>query len=204
MNNITAVVFDLGRVLVTIDFDAFPNALGLTSPESRAPYRDETALAAHLFETGKLSTREFLDRLYLIFGKRFTREHLLFAWNEIIGRDIPGMVELIGRVETRCRTAMLSNTSLAHFQKAERDCATVRKITQRFLSYEIGTAKPSSAIYRHVIDALNCAPGEILFIDDLKENIDAAIAAGMQGVIFTNVRALHDELLDRHILLPPE
>jgi hypothetical protein len=37
-NDVKVILFDLGRVLMHIDFDAFPNKLGLTTKEHRAPY----------------------------------------------------------------------------------------------------------------------------------------------------------------------
>jgi glucose-1-phosphatase len=204
MKKISAVIFDLGRVLVDIDFNAFPNALELRTPEERAPYAEQAAAAGHLYELGRLTTEEFLDRLFLLFKERFTRERLLFAWNEIIRQDVPGMASIVERVQQSGHaTAMLSNTSRSHFEKAERDCLTVQRVKRRFLSYEIGTAKPSPEIYRHVITSLRLEPEEILFIDDLKENIDGARSAGIQGVIFSGVAQLERELVQWNILPPP-
>jgi glucose-1-phosphatase len=202
MNAISTVVFDLGRVLVNIDFDAFPNALGLTTLEARAPYRGGVVLYGRLVETGKISTEEFLDRLDGVFHNRFTREHLLFAWNEIIREEVSGMAGIIGRVQERHATAMLSNTSAAHFEKAERGCLTVRMITRRFLSFEIGEAKPAPEVYRYVIRALQTEPDRILFIDDLAENIDAARDAGMNGLVFTNPEELEHDLARLNVLPP--
>jgi FMN phosphatase YigB (HAD superfamily) len=202
-NVISTVIFDLGRVMVNIDFDAFPNALALSTPESRAPYRSAAAAHGRLYETGRLSTEEFIDRLFDVFHGRYTRDHLLFAWNEIIRDDVPGMTGIIERVQARCATAMLSNTSAAHFEKAERECATVRKITRRFLSFEIGAAKPSPEIYRHVIRELHEDPAQLLFIDDLQENIDAALEAGMNGLLFTDPACLERDLTQWNIIPPP-
>lgn len=200
---ISTVIFDLGRVLVAIDFEAFPNALNLRTPESRAPYAAATAEAGHLYERGKISTDEFTERLFTIFGGRYTRRDLLSAWDEIIRVDVPGMAALVERVQARCATAMLSNTSSSHFEKAAHECATVQLVRRRFLSYEIGTAKPDPVIYKHVIDSLGVPPGEILFIDDLKENIDGAREAGMNGIIFTDIERLERDLYEWKVLTPP-
>ncbi len=202
MPAITTVIFDLGRVLVNIDFDAFPNALGLTTPASRDPYRRDVAAHAHLFETGRISTEEFQDRLHAVFAGRFTREFLLHAWNEIIREDVPGMADLVARVQAHASTAMLSNTSIEHFMKAERDCATVRMIARRFLSYEIGEAKPSPGIYRSVILGLGAEPARLLFIDDLGENVDAALEAGMHALLFTDPARLERDLVALAVLPP--
>jgi putative hydrolase of the HAD superfamily len=203
MNAISTVVFDLGRVLVNIDFDAFPNALELTTPESRAPYRSAVAVQSRLYETGKISTDEFISRLFDVFQKKYTRDHLLFAWNEIILEDVPGIAHLIDIVAERHGTAMLSNTSASHFEKAERECSTVKKIARRFLSFEIGEAKPAPGIYRHVIRELQTDPSRLLFIDDLPENIEAAREAGMNGLLFTGLDRLQRDLIEWNILTPP-
>lgn len=199
MNAISTVVFDLGRVLVNIDFDAFPNALELQTPESRDPYRSDVAKVGRLYETGKISTKEYLDRMFDVFNKKFSREFLLFAYNEIIRDDVPGMMGIIELVQKRYTTAMLSNTSASHFEKAERECETVRKITRRFLSFEIGVAKPAPEIYRHVISELDVEPARILFIDDLQENIDGALDAGMNGLLFAGVEKLKIDLTHLNI-----
>ncbi|MCK5746458.1 MAG: HAD-IA family hydrolase, partial [Oricola sp.] len=48
-----------------------------------------------------------------------------------------------------------------------------------FLSHEMGSRKPETAIYRDVADALKVPAGEIIFFDDVKANIDAASDLGM-------------------------
>jgi putative hydrolase of the HAD superfamily len=204
-NSISTVIFDLGRVCVNIDFEAFPNALELLTAEARAPYQRAVAVHAHLFETGKISTEEFIDRLFSVFNGRYTREHLLHAWNEIIRDDVPGMLSIISRVQDHHATAMLSNTSVVHFEKAERDCSTVRQITRRFLSFEVGVAKPAPEIYEHVIRELGAEPARLLFIDDLAENVEAAQKAGMNGLIFTDPGHLEAALVEWNILpvIPP-
>jgi glucose-1-phosphatase len=203
MNSISTVIFDLGRVLVNIDFDAFPNALDLRTPEARAPYWSGVVLYGRLYEKGKISTGEFVDHLFEVFKKKYSREHLLFAWNEIIREDVPGMARLIDRVQQQHATAILSNTSAAHFEKADRECLTVQHITRRFLSYEIGVAKPAPEIYHCVISELRTEPGRLLFIDDLIENVDGARAAGMHGLQFTDLARLEQDLEQWNILPPP-
>jgi len=50
------------------------------------------------------------------------------------------------------------------------------------LSYEVGLAKPDPAIFRRVCDALDCAPGEVVFVGDSKRcDVDGPRAFGMQA-----------------------
>ncbi|MHA6801089.1 HAD-IA family hydrolase [Bounagaea algeriensis] len=50
------------------------------------------------------------------------------------------------------------------------------------VSGELGAAKPSERIYRYTAEALGRRPEECVFVDDLRSNVDAAVALGMVGV----------------------
>jgi putative hydrolase of the HAD superfamily len=189
-DKISVVLFDLGRVLMHIDFDAFPNALGLTTEAQRAPYKPATAPLWIAHETGKMSTEEFLDALFVIFEGKYPKAEILEAWDSIIVSDNEEIVPFVRRVQERYRTAILSNTSPSHWKKVLRISPLVRTFTDAFTSFDIGAMKPDPAAYRRVAASLNVPPREILFIDDLKENIDGANACGMQGIVYTDVPAL--------------
>jgi putative hydrolase of the HAD superfamily len=53
-------------------------------------------------------------------------------------------------------------------------------------SYELGSIKPERKIYDHAIQGLAIAPREALFLDDKIENVDGAIAAGLNAELFTS------------------
>jgi HAD superfamily hydrolase (TIGR01509 family) len=189
-DKISVVLFDLGRVLMHIDFDAFPNALGLTTESLRAPYKPATAPLWIAHETGKISTEEFLDALFVIFEEKYSKAEILEAWDSIIVSDNEEIVPFVRRVQDHYRTAILSNTSPSHWKKVLRISPLVRTFPDAFTSFDIGAMKPDPAAYRHVAASLNVPTHEILFIDDLKENIDGAIACGMQGIVYTDVPSL--------------
>ncbi len=54
------------------------------------------------------------------------------------------------------------------------------------ISCEARLIKPDPAIYQHVCDKFSVEPASCVFVDDMKENIDAAIAFGMEGVQLTD------------------
>ena len=189
-DKISVVMFDLGRVLMHIDFDAFPNALGLTTEAQRAPYKPAIAPLWIAHETGKMSTEEFLDALFVIFVGKYSKSQILDAWDSIIVSDNDQIIPFVRRVQERYRTTILSNTSPSHWKKVLRISPLVKSFPDAFTSFDIGAMKPDPASYRHVAASLNVPPHEILFIDDLKENIDGAIACNMQGIVYTDVPSL--------------
>lgn len=53
-----------------------------------------------------------------------------------------------------------------------------------FVSYKTGLLKPEAAVYEHVRAHFGCRFGEMIMVDDKEENIRAAQALGMHGVVF--------------------
>jgi FMN phosphatase YigB (HAD superfamily) len=66
----------------------------------------------------------------------------------------------------------------------------------------VGVAKPDAGIYLHAIEKLGIPPGEALFIDNLEENIRAAEAAGLHGIVFRNMEQLARDLKLRGFNIP--
>lgn len=62
---------------------------------------------------------------------------------------------------------------------------------KQIYSHRLGTAKPDERIYRHAVSALGIAPGEILFVDDRIENVEAARTIGLNAVQYSS----HDDFL---------
>lgn len=190
MNDLKVILFDLGRVLMHIDFDAFPNGLGLTTREQRLPYDAPLKPIVRLFEEGKMGTDEFLDAVYAIFDCRFPREQILESFNDIIVEDNQEILPLVDKMRTQYRIAVLSNTCDCHWKKVEQISSIIKLFPDHFTSFELGVMKPDPAIYHAVCTSLNVLPEHILFIDDLKENVEGAKKIGMRGIVFQNTGQL--------------
>ena len=195
-----AVLFDLGNVLVGIDFDAFPRALGLDPAQARPDNRTAVGKLSALYETGILSTDEFFGQLSELLQGRFGRDELESAWNAIIGEQNEELVPIVHAVRQEHTIALISNTSPIHFLRSEERIPVLRSFSKRYLSYEVGAAKPSVAMYRHVVDDLGVDPSAIVLIDDVRENVDGANQCGLVGILFMDVLRLKEELRNLRIL----
>ncbi|HTR81539.1 MAG TPA: HAD family phosphatase [Bacteroidota bacterium] len=194
------IIFDLGRVLVNIDFDAFPRSLGIDPRHPDPQEKSATEKLAFQYETGKLSTNVFFEKLSEIFHGRYTREQLIVAWNAIIVDENSPMIPIVDAAQKRYRTAILSNTSPTHFEKTYTSTAIIKRFSTYYLSYRLGMAKPDSRIYDYIIQDVGTDPSRIVFIDDVAENITASRDSGITSILFENVPTLKNELLLMGIL----
>jgi HAD superfamily hydrolase (TIGR01493 family) len=137
-----------------------------------------------------MTTKEFLDALHPIFEGRFTREQILDAYDSIIVEDNQDIIPFVQSVREKYTIAILSNTSPSHWEKVLRVSSVVQLFSNTFTSFQLGTMKPSPVVYEKVCESMNVKPSEIIFIDDLKENIDGAIASGMRGIVYDNIEQL--------------
>ena len=193
-SKIQVVVFDLGRVLVHIDFDAFPRSLGIDPKQAHRSDKEAVEQLVLQYERGQLTTDCFLDLLNEVFEHRYSKEQLLTAWNAIIGKENTSMLPIVDAIQPRYETAILSNTSPSHFQKAFETTSIIKKFSKRFLSYEMGAMKPSFTVYRRLVKDLPAEASSILFIDDVPENIESAQKYGIVAILYEGVDKLEKDL----------
>ncbi|MEU9033173.1 HAD family phosphatase [Streptomyces sp. NPDC048383] len=109
------------------------------------------------------------------------------SWSAVDDR----MVDLIGELAAAGRRiALLSNIPEDLAVHYERHQPWLARFEVRAFSCRIGHAKPEPDAYRWCLSALGAEPGDVLFVDDRQENVDAARALGMRGRLFTGAAAL--------------
>lgn len=64
-------------------------------------------------------------------------------------------------------------------------------------SFEIGSTKPNEINYKTLLNKYSLIPNETIFIDDNINNINAGNKLGIIGILFTNLKQVKEELLDK-------
>jgi putative hydrolase of the HAD superfamily len=95
------------------------------------------------------------------------------------------------------RIGLLSNMPREQWARLQAGLEWLALCDAVTVSFEVQTAKPDAAMYRHCLDGLGLAPEEVVYVEDRSENIRAAEAIGMSCVLFTGVGALREELAER-------
>ncbi|MGA2981231.1 MAG: HAD-IA family hydrolase [Terriglobales bacterium] len=169
---ISVVLFDVGGVLV----EPSGVATMLTWMDNRVSTEELwqmwlTSPTVRSFETGKMSTEDFADRIIAdfslpILGSEFLRE--MTRWSVTL---FPGAIELIERVPSRYQRATLCNSNPIHWSYLTQNERLINAFEHHFASHLIGKIKPDEEAFRYVTDALGCEPEEVLFLDDNHLNV---------------------------------
>ena len=177
-----ALLFDLGRVVLDIDFDKDACLLGRSRrlrarATRRAICRVDEIYQRH--ETGEINDAEFFAGLRDSLGIGISDAQFLEGWNAIFAGEMPGIAPLLARAAKRLPLYAFSNTNGAHVEHFSVAYADVLgHFREIFLSSTIGLRKPDAAAYDHVVKAIGVPAARIVFFDDLAENIEGRAGAG--------------------------
>jgi HAD superfamily hydrolase (TIGR01509 family) len=179
-------LFDLGNVLLKLDFSRFLEFLVRNSEVKDVAelkkYMSSSLLAD--YESGGVSTKGFIERTRLLVRGSFSDAEFEERFADIFDGTIPGMEMVIEELLTAGPVYCLSNTTAIHQARYQRDFPFLKKVTRIYASHEIRARKPYPGTYRDVVAEIGTHPKNVLFFDDLPENIVGAKAAGLQAHVF--------------------
>ncbi len=180
-----ALLFDLGRVVIDIDFgkalSCWAAHAGCAASDLATRFVPDDSYRHH--ETGKLSDAEYFERLRGSLGIAISDDQFLEGWNAIFAGEMPEIANLLARAGQHLPLYAFSNTNrphVEHFSKAYAD--VLGHFREVFLSSTIGLRKPDAAAYHHVVKAIGVPASRIVFFDDVAENVEGARAVGIHAV----------------------
>lgn len=178
---ISAILFDIGGVL--IELNGLPSIAKLLDSNQSLDDIYKYWMAAPSVighETGKLSTDEFAIEVVKDLKLSITPDAFMENFATWIVGTFPDTFELLNAIPNTVKIAALSNTSDAHWKEVEATGLT-DKIEHLFLSHKIGHLKPSAPAFQAAVDGLGVPAAEIIFFDDVMENVIAANAFGLNA-----------------------
>ena len=199
---VEAVLFDLGGVVVGIDFSRvfahWARASGSQAADLAARFAMDDGYTAH--ERGEIDFAGYCGHLRRGLSIDLDDAALLAGWNDIFIGVVPGIEDVFGEVLWRWPLYGFSNTNAVHHDVwSVRYAATLAPLRRMYCSHALGARKPDPAAFRLVAGDIGLDPASILFFDDTAENIVGAAAAGMQaylidpkGDVPAQVRAILD------------
>jgi len=185
------IIFDLGGVLLNLDFNRTYDALkklGIDKPEEIIRLgHGSVILRAH--ESGKITDEEFIQSLKKLSPVPVSDDDLINAWNMLL-LDFPAdRIEWLTGLKKKYRLFLFSNTNgihVKHFRKIYSDAYNNAVFDDHFekayYSHTAGLIKPDLEAFHLVVRENNLVPEETLFIDDSLANVEAARLSGLKAL----------------------
>lgn len=206
-NEIKALIFDMGGVLVDLDVEgckqAFKDYIGYYEIDNIIDACHQKGIYGDL-EEGVLSGDEF-RRIVLADSRpgALAEDVDRAMWHILVGIE-PYKVEMLKRLSESYELYLLSNNNPVCLPRAkaifnEAGIPLEDVFRKCFYSFEMKALKPSEAFYRAVMREIGLPAENLLFIDDSQKNVDGAVAAGLPAVFYepgTDLEALINDKLE--------
>jgi glucose-1-phosphatase len=182
---VEALLFDLGGVVIDIDFGralaSWAEAAGMPVDALRARFAFDAAYQRH--ERGEIAAAEYFAALRASLRIEVSDPALVAGWNAIYVREVPGIRALLWAAADRFPLYAFTNSNPTHHTFSRVRYADVLQIFRRvFVSCEMGLRKPERAAFEAIAAAVGVPLERILFFDDTPANVEGARAAGMPAV----------------------
>ena len=189
---VDALLFDIGGVVVQIDFERVFAVWATCSGERietiRSRFSFDRFYERH--ERGEIEAGEYFASLRASLGIALSDAEFAEGWTAIYVGEIPGMARLLRRLARRLPVYAFTNSNPTHQHVWARDYADVcRAFRKVFVSCELGHRKPEADSFAAIADEIGVPLERILFFDDTLTNVEGALAVGMPAV---HVRSLDD------------
>jgi 2-haloacid dehalogenase len=199
----TAVVFDLGNVLV--DWDPLPAIAAAVGEDGATAF-----LSAEDFDffrwNHQLDSGMTFAEAQTQVARDFPHWHPhVLAYREHFEKSLLGELDgsvavLVDLDENGISLFALTNWPAELFSYARERFEFLQRFDDVVVSGEEGVAKPDPAVFRILQQRVSRPLDQCVFVDDRQVNVDAAAAAGMDALLFTTPARLRSDLEARALL----
>ena len=201
MQKTEAIVFDLGGVILNIDYHLTRRAfekLGVRNFDEMYSQSGADILFREL-ETGKISEDSFYTEINKRTGLGLSTIEIQQAWNAMLLTFREKSLQFLQVLKPKYKLFLLSNTNHIHLKEfnkiyleKEREFPFEEFFDKAYYSCEIGLRKPNAESYDLVLKENKLVPGNTLFVDDSIQNIEAAGLLGMHTVLLQPGKYIED------------
>lgn len=186
---IKTLIFDFGDVFINLDkkgtIKRAKETFGFDIITEKPNAKNESIFQINnSYEKGLISTNEFVS-FYTNLTKNISETQVINLWNSLIKNFPNYRLEFIQQLkkENKFKLILLSNTNALHIDYIKEHVSFYEKFKACFdkfyLSHEVHLRKPNTNIFEFVLNENKLTANECLFIDDTKENTEAAKKLGI-------------------------
>jgi HAD superfamily hydrolase (TIGR01509 family) len=200
---ITWFLFDLGNTIVKLAYERVIESICRQSTVERDRLLEIFDMAGGYrdMERGAVKFSDFYDHIAGRAGYRGSLRDFQTVWSDFFDGVVPGVEGLLERVRKKYRVAFLSNSNEVHAEVIPKQFAALFSNEDRFIfSHRFKVAKPDPEIFHRSLELMGAKPENVVFIDDLLENVLAARAMGIRSMQFIDAATLTQELEQEGLL----
>jgi putative hydrolase of the HAD superfamily len=183
---IQAVVFDIGGVLEINDEGLLTRIWEPRLGLSPGDLGHQLAEVAEAGAVGAISEPQAGLLIAEILGLDAAQLDAFLAdlWTEYLGTLNTDLAAYFAGLRPRYRTGIISNSFVGARHREQQRYGFAEMTDLIVYSHEAGLSKPDPRIYQLACDGLGVPAADMVFLDDLPENVAAARELGMQAVLF--------------------
>jgi glucose-1-phosphatase len=198
----SAIIFDLGKVLIPFDYSPAINKLNQIERGLGNRFIEFYKSNYHFhrdFERGNISENEFVSKMLEVVDHKIDAKTFKKYYADIFSVD-EDVISLLPILKNDYKLFLLSNTDSIHQKYGWQKYEFLKYFDKLILSHEVHSVKPEEKIYRAVEEASGFSSEEHFYIDDIQEYVDAAIKLGWDAVQFVDFKKLEHDLRGRNII----
>ena len=198
----SAIVFDLGQVLLRFDYKYFVEKVNRhkagIGERFLEHYKNNYEIHRD-FEKGLISEKYFISRMLEFLDHTIDEETFSKYWSDIFSFN-DDVIALLPLLKKKYKLYLISNTNSIHKKYGYQNYEFLKLFDKLILSHEVKFIKPEKEIYLEVQKVSGFPSEEHIFVDDILEYVDAAKSLGWDGIQFVGYEDLVMNLKQRNIL----
>ena len=184
MDDRQTLLLDLGGVVLGIDFRRvfryWAEAAGVEEQRFYDHWSLDQAYKEH--EIGQRDFLGYTQHLSTTLDVSMHPEQWLMGWNALWTEPHRRVAALFPAIKQRFRLCAFSNTNAVHAASfLQRYPEVMDQFDELYLSHEVGVRKPAKGAFLQVCSLMETEPNQVIFLDDSKENVAGAVAAGLKA-----------------------
>lgn len=198
-NPVQALLFDLGGVVIDIDFNLVFSSWAIYSDRSIEEIQSKFSFD-HFFEEherGEIDAPYYFNSLRKTLGINISDSQFEEGWNSIYKGEISGISRLLRSAKEKLPIYAFTNSNRTHEKVWSKRFSEILSLFQSvFNSSDIGKRKPEPEAFQIVADSIGFKLNQMVFYDDSIENIIGAKNVGLRAVHVKSISDIEESFKD--------
>lgn len=196
---IRAVLWDMGGVLLRNMIPEprihLAELYGMSEAQlEELVFRNPVSKKATIGEVGVEELWEYVREALQLDPQKLAEFEVTFWSSDRVDEEL---IDFIQSLRQNYKIGLLSNAFIdARPSLSKRFPGLLNVFDEVVFSYEVKIAKPDPRIYSLMLDKLGLEPENAIFVDDFRENVEAAHALGIHAIQFRNSRQARQAVLE--------